>query len=180
MPTVSNIRINSTILKKLPEGLNIPLEDLTILVGNNGVGKSTLLSNLNGTYVDITASSQPILAVLDTEQGNPRVNKTGYTARDVAYEVHLSHMSHGEALLEYLKAFIELEDPNLLCIDEIESGLSIRNQKKLMRIIRKRIKAGKQFILATHSPVIMNFSKQVFSLDHGVYMNTVDYLKIQK
>jgi len=72
--------------------------------------------------------------------------------------------SHGESFLDLLNHRL---GPGLFLMDEPESALSPQRQLSLMAIMARRIKTKKtQFIIATHSPILMTFpGATIFSLD---------------
>ena len=72
---------------------------------------------------------------------------------DQLYERDLLTSSHGEAYLDFFKSRIRQNEIYLL--DEPETPLSIQNQLALLAIIDRGIKQKNQFIIATHSPILM-------------------------
>ena len=81
--------------------------------------------------------------------------------------------SHGESFLALLQN--RLTD-GLFLLDEPESALSPKRQLALMALMVQRIKKGKsQFIIATHSPILMTFpGATVISFDSPT-LEPVDY-----
>ena len=70
------------------------------------------------------------------------------------YTKDLEAMSHGEGFLQFFKS--RITGRGLYLIDEPEPALSPQNQLVLLSIIiEKAQKTGSQFIIATHSPIIM-------------------------
>ncbi|MGR3811136.1 AAA family ATPase [Jiulongibacter sp. NS-SX5] len=70
------------------------------------------------------------------------------------YGEDLDAMSHGEGFLKFFLA--RITGPGVYLIDEPESALSPQRQLSLMALIRKKVKeVNAQFIIATHSPIIM-------------------------
>lgn len=61
--------------------------------------------------------------------------------------------SHGEAYLSFFTS--RMKDNQLYLLDEPETPLSIQNQLSLLYLIDEAVKKNCQFIIATHSPVIM-------------------------
>lgn len=61
------------------------------------------------------------------------------------------------ALLEYKKA--KEEEPSFYVFDEPDTHLHVKAQVELLNIIRQFNEGGKQVIIATHSPFIMNSVK---------------------
>ena len=62
-------------------------------------------------------------------------------------------MSHGESVLSVLED--QVDGPGLYIFDEPESGLSVVRQMALVAEIHQAVKRGGQFIIATHSPIMM-------------------------
>jgi predicted ATPase len=78
----------------------------------------------------------------------------------------LHQRSHGEAFLEVFKNRVE---EGLFLLDEPEAALSPQRQLALLALMSRRVKTGAtQFIVATHSPVLLTFPGSVIvSFDHG-------------
>lgn len=71
------------------------------------------------------------------------------------FDRELNEMSHGEGYLEYFSSRLR---PNALyLLDEPETPLSFDSQLALMLMIQEAVKKGCQFIICTHSPVIMAY-----------------------
>jgi predicted ATPase len=63
--------------------------------------------------------------------------------------------SHGEAFLEVFQHRIE---DGLFLLDEPEAALSPQRQLTLLYLLRDRVERGRaQFIIATHSPILLTF-----------------------
>ncbi len=70
------------------------------------------------------------------------------------YTADLEAMSHGEGFLTFFKS--RITGRGLYLIDEPEAALSPQNQLVLLSLIlEKAKKTSSQFIIATHSPIIM-------------------------
>lgn len=99
------------------------------------------------------------------------------------YGVDLDAGSHGESFLKLFQSRIQ---PNgLYLLDEPETPLSPTRQMSLLRIIFDTVKKGCQFIIATHSPIIMAYPKaHIFNFNslpiHLVSYNEVDHVKITR
>lgn len=61
--------------------------------------------------------------------------------------------SHGQSFLQLITS--RFSTPGLYLMDEPESALSFQGQLRLLRFIHDGIAAGAQFVLATHSPLLM-------------------------
>lgn len=71
------------------------------------------------------------------------------------YGIDLDASSHGESFLKLFQSRIK---PNgLYLLDEPETPLSPIRQMALMRIISDAVKEGGQFIIITHSPILMAY-----------------------
>lgn len=85
------------------------------------------------------------------------------------------------ALLDY-KAEVESSKENegsIFLLDEPDTHLHVKAQKELMDIIQKFNKTGKQVIIATHSPFIINFCKpqQIRLLTNRDNTSSVKFIK---
>jgi len=77
----------------------------------------------------------------------------------------LNQLSHGEGFLHYFNARYNIK--GIYFLDEPESALSPASQIRFLKILRRAEKAGNaQFIIATHSPIILACPHaQIFSFD---------------
>ncbi len=100
------------------------------------------------------------------------------------YTKDLEAMSHGEGFLTFFKS--RITGRGLYLIDEPEAALSPQNQLVLLSLIlEKTKKTGSQFIIATHSPIIMACpGSSVLSFSEGgiheVDYKETDHYKITK
>lgn len=165
---------------------------VTFLVGENGVGKSTLIEaiavaagfNPEGGTVNFmfsTADSHSSLheyVTLLRGVERPRdgfflraesfYNASTYISGDVNTlagfgGVPLHEMSHGEGFMALFEH--RFGGHSLYIFDEPEAALSPMRQMELMYHMDALVKEGAQFIIATHSPVLMTFpGAQLFEL----------------
>lgn len=176
-------------------------KNITFFVGENGSGKSTLLEaiavafgfNSEGgtinyhfsTFDDVSSLSNSITLI----KGYRRP-KIGYFFRaetffNVATVGMMEYMgnnyhnrSHGESFLSYIQGF---DKTGLYIIDEPEAALSPQRQLTLLRHIYKSSQNGSQFIIATHSPIILGCpNASILSFDNGKisecqYEDTLSY-----
>ena len=160
---------------------------VTFFVGENGTGKSTLLEaiavefgyNAEGgtrnyhfsTYNDISPLSESVTLIKGF-----RRPKFGYFFRaetffNVATASMLQYMgdnyhsnSHGEGNLK----FLSYDKPGLYLMDEPEAALSPQRQLALLKHIHSMAQMGAQFIIATHSPILLGCpNAEIFSFDNG-------------
>jgi predicted ATPase len=72
--------------------------------------------------------------------------------------------SHGESFLDL--AMSRFMGEGLYVLDEPESALSVQGQLTLLRLIYESCREGSQFIIATHSPLLMAYpSARIYHLD---------------
>ena len=78
----------------------------------------------------------------------------------------LHERSHGEAFLHMMRAWMY---PGILFMDEPESALSPQKQLTLLTLIYDMVEdRDTQFVIATHSPILMTFpGATILSLDGG-------------
>lgn len=85
----------------------------------------------------------------------------------------LNRVSHGEA---FLALFRNRFTDGLFILDEPEAALSPQNILVLLNIINDLIKTNKaQFIIATHSPMLMSFPRANLYEINGDHLDKVNY-----
>jgi predicted ATPase len=139
---------------------------LNFLVGENGVGKSSILSTLSNCAGDIKPLDLQYKIVgkgklstyfFDTEKMNPRVKGRIDTELDIISRFK----SHGQCLFQYMQMLEQiLKEPDhtrLVLVDEPESGISPWNQVKIRDIFAK-VSEHQQLIVATHSTILTQAS----------------------
>ncbi len=181
---------------------------VTIFAGENGTGKSTLLEAVavaygfnpeGGTrnYSFSTYDSHSELCHAVRLSRGVRKAQTGYFLRaESFYNVaskeeeysrgpggrpqHLHERSHGESFLAVAQEYFR---PNgLYLLDEPEAALSPQRQLTLLIEIHRCVQEGAQFIIVTHSPVLLALpDAEILSFDGGrihpcVYEDTESYL----
>jgi predicted ATPase len=77
----------------------------------------------------------------------------------------LNMLSHGEGILSYFSGRYHIK--GLYLLDEPESALSPSSQVAFLKLLQKLEAAGHaQFIMATHSPILLSYpGAQIFSFD---------------
>lgn len=89
------------------------------------------------------------------------------------YTEDLESMSHGEGFLHLFQK--RMTSRGLYLMDEPEAALSPQRQLSLMYMINQKVSEGCQFIIATHSPIIMGIKNAaIFSFD-GDEISEVEY-----
>ena len=99
------------------------------------------------------------------------------------YTKDLEAMSHGEGFLKFFTS--RITGKGLYLIDEPEAALSPTRQLSLLSLIKEKVeKTGSQFIIATHSPIIMSLpDTEIFNFAEGKvskvqYQETQHYLSL--
>jgi predicted ATPase len=89
------------------------------------------------------------------------------------YQRSLYKQSHGESYLDFFKS--RLRTNSLYLLDEAEVPLSFQNQLTLMVLIKEAVADGCQFIISTHSPVLMSIPDScIYDFNHEV-LERVNY-----
>ena len=169
------------------------MKPITLFVGENGSGKSTLLEAIavahgfnpeGGTknYCFSTHDTHSELCNALTIAKGYRKEKWGYFLRaesfynvatqeeeyaDFAHpSAEYHNRSHGESFLKMVQNNIQ---PNgLYFLDEPEAALSPQRQLTLLAEIYRCASDGAQFIIATHSPILLGIpNAEIFSFDNG-------------
>ena len=166
---------------------------VSLFVGENGTGKSTLLEAIavahgfnpeGGTknYVFSTYDSHSELCDAIRIAKGYRKEKWGYFLRaesfynvatqeekyaDIAHPSMQYHeKSHGECFLDLAQD--NIKSNGLYLLDEPEAALSPQRQLTLLTQIYKCANDGAQFIIATHSPILLGIpNAQIFCFDNG-------------
>lgn len=154
---------------------------LTFFVGENGTGKSTLLEGIavaagfnaeGGTKnfrFESRASHSPLHEYLRLVKGITRPPDGFFLRAESFYNVateidgrgvtksyggtSLHEQSHGEAFLSLVNHRFSAR--GLYILDEPEAALSPARQLALLVRIHDLVGTGSQFIIATHSPILM-------------------------
>ena len=86
----------------------------------------------------------------------------------------LNTLSHGEGILSYFSTRYHIK--GIYFLDEPEASLSPSSQVKFLQVLQKVEAAGHaQFIIATHSPILLAYpGAQIFSFD-GTHIEEIAY-----
>lgn len=166
--------------------------NITFFVGENGSGKSTLLEALAvayglnpeggtanyrfSTYDDYSDLSSAIRI----RKGVSRPKWSYFLRAESFYNVASALMrnynddgrmvdlhakSHGESFLEFI---LKADQPGLYIMDEPEAALSPQRQLTLLIHLVKMAQKGAQFVIVTHSPILLAIpDADIFSFDEG-------------
>jgi predicted ATPase len=176
--------------------------DITFLVGENGAGKSTLLEGIalalgfsreGGTRnfnLSTAQSESPLHEVLKLAQGFRKPGDGYFLRAESFYNVatymdtmpeylgsyggkSLHARSHGEAFMTLLTH--KFRGKGLYLLDEPEAALSPSRQLAALRLIRDLIADTSQFIIATHSPILLAYPGAKILLCDGSGITEVAY-----
>ena len=166
---------------------------VTLFTGDNGTGKSTLLEaiavaagfNAEGgtrnyrfsTYDDVSELCRALRLV----RGFRRIKVGSFLRAESFFNVASTAMreynddgamedwhaeSHGESFLSFLTKY---RQPGLFLMDEPEAALSPQRQLVLAKHVAEKAQEGSQFIIATHSPILLAIpGARILSFDGGV------------
>lgn len=167
---------------------------VTFFVGENGSGKSTLLEAIavaygfnpeGGTrnYRFSTFDSHSELCGAMRLSKGVRRSKTGYFLRAESFynvatkeeeysrgpggvPLHLHELSHGESFLAMAQNYFGGD--GIYILDEPEVALSPQRQLTLLAEIDRCRRDGAQFIIVTHSPILLGLpDAEILSFDDG-------------
>lgn len=179
---------------------------VTLFVGENGTGKSTLLEALarasdihiwskpDGLRYQVNRYEKQLHNYLSLKWSNGRAPGAFFGSdifKDFAHLIEewaaidpgqlkyfggksLLTQSHGQSMMSYFRSRYKIKGIYLL--DEPETALSPRSQLELLKIIRENSQAGHaQFIIATHSPILLACEgAKIYSFDH-VPVRAIEY-----
>jgi predicted ATPase len=174
---------------------------VTFLTGDNGSGKSTLIEaiamslgfNAEGGTRNFDFAHRPSESRLYEHLGVSRnigAGRGGFflraesffnlaTAVDelgmrAAYGGRSLHeQSHGESFLALVNH--RFEPDGIYVLDEPEAALSVRGQLALLRGMHDLVATGAQFVVATHSPILLAFPDAAIHQLSSDGMTRVEY-----
>ena len=183
---------------------------ITLFVGENGTGKSTLIEALAragsihiwrspaGTRYQANRYEEQLHKYLRLEWSNGHVPGAFFGSeifKDFANILDqwaasdpgqleyfggksLVTQSHGQSVMSYFRARYKIRGIYLL--DEPETALSPKSQLELMELLGENSRLGHaQFIIATHSPILLACAgATIYSFDH-VPVQAVEYEETQ-
>ena len=180
---------------------------VTFLVGENGSGKSTLIEalavawgfNAEGGSKDhhyATRASHSVLHRFVRPVRSSLKARDGYFLRAESYfttatyletigatragQTHVHEQSHGESVFDLFQN--RFSGHGLYIMDEPEAALSPSRQLSFLARLHQLVKDGSQFIIATHSPVILGYpdawiyQSSAHGLDRVAYEDTEHYV----
>jgi predicted ATPase len=174
---------------------------VTFFVGENGSGKSTVLEAIavalgfspeGGTknvQFQTTRSVSPLHNALRLARGTPKpsdgyflraesffnvatyMDEVGYLAGYGNRSLH--ERSHGESFMALL--LHKLRGNGIYLLDEPEAALSPSRQMAALRAIHQLVLASSQFVIATHSPILLAYPNARIIQFDGTGLTEVGY-----
>lgn len=157
-------------------------KNVTFIIGENGTGKSTFIEALavacglnaeggTGNFMFTTRETEYELSKYIQIEHFQRKVETKFFLRaesfyNVASEIerlgvrgygkqNLHKVSHGESFIQLVQN--RFTKNGLYILDEPEAALSPSRQMTLLYLINELSKEGCQFIIATHSPILISY-----------------------
>lgn len=188
-------------------------ENVTFFVGENGTGKSTLIEaiamamglNPEGGNKNTTFATEETHTSLNkfirTIKGFNKPTDYYFLRAESFYNVatymdrlippplqgyggkSLHQQSHGEAFMSVISN--KMRGGGLYFMDEPEAALSPSRQMSALVEINRLVKMGSQFIIATHSPILLSYPQaKIYQIDdtgiHKVSYEETDHYQITK
>jgi len=169
----------STIIEALADSFNLSIaggnNNMYLMMEQNRKEQKPLLSDYlwidkgfkrpRRAFFFRAESFYDVASAIDDSDKHPEEGtgliKSNYLSKD------LLKQSHGQSFIDIIEH--QLIDDNLYLMDEPEAALSPSNQIKLLKLINKYSKRGCQFIIATHSPLLLGCKDaSIVNLDDGM------------
>jgi predicted ATPase len=160
----------------LREGLELPA-GLTVLVGENGSGKSTVVESLAEAYglnPQGGSAQAKLFQIRPSESGagheltvvrGPKPRWSYFLRADTMSQFYtyleqnpgrkperLHELSHGEGFLEILRT--RVNETGFYLMDEPDAPLSFTASLGLVALLHDLVDVGSQVVVATHSPIV--------------------------
>ncbi len=162
----------------LRDGLELPA-GLTVLVGENGSGKSTVVESLAEAYGLNPQGGSAAAQLFRVRDSEPGIGSSLIVERAAWWRSHWAYflradtthglytylednpgrrrerfheLSHGEGFLEMLRT--RVNQPGFYLMDEPDAPLSFIACLGLASLLHDLVQAGSQAVVATHSPII--------------------------
>lgn len=188
-------------VRALSRGIDLAFKtNVSFFVGENGAGKSTLLEAIaeccefspeggSRDHYRTTFTERSALAQALRLSWSPRTSEGFFMRAESFYNFatyldevsnlrayggkSLHQQSHGES---FLSLFANRFEQGLYLLDEPEAALSPQRQLAFLNIIHQLETPGHaQFIIATHSPIILSYPGAVLYSFDGDGIEPVDY-----
>lgn len=174
----------------------VPHADVTFFVGENGAGKSTILEAIavamglpsEGGHRDVFRDQQDVSSLQDCLKLVKSFRKprdTFFLRAESLFNVAtfyenvgsetrggLHQRSHGEAFMDLMLGF---RPGGLYLLDEPEAALSPSRQLAALSAIDQLVQQECQFIIATHSPILLSYPNAKILQFDGAGITEVAY-----
>ncbi len=165
---------------KKGEEYNFKVNDVNLIVGDQGVGKSTLLSLCTHTgkeyndIISIITTETSTFYYLDFEKDNPRTK----SYLEHGFQIVARFQSHGETNISIFKKIVneKFDKPIMVIVDEVDMALSIRSCYNLVKMLKKLKNNQHQVIAIVHNPIIIKAFPEVLSLEHKRWMTSREFI----
>jgi predicted ATPase len=174
---------------------------VTFFVGENGSGKSTLLEGIAAAFglnpeggtkherFTTRATHSQLFRALILTKSRDAPTDAYFLRAESFYNVasrmdardadryggrHLHAQSHGEAFLAVV--FHRLRGNGLYLFDEPEAALSPARQLALIAVMHRLVQRNSQFIIATHSPILLGYPGATIYLFAEQQLKRIAYL----
>ena len=166
----------STFIESIAVSLGLPAEGGT---ENFRYNTKNTTSNLSD-YLTVSTYNKPKLKFFlraesfynFSSEVQRLVEEDGFYSLYKSYGGNLHECSHGESFLKLVQN--KFRDHGLYILDEPEAALSPQRQLSLLCLIDDLVKQGSQFIIATHSPILISYRNGVI-LDLDNNFKEIDY-----
>ena len=166
----------STFIESIAVSLGLPAEGGT---ENFRYNTKNTTSNLSD-YLTVSTYNKPKLKFFlraesfynFSSEVQRLVEEDGFYSLYKSYGGNLHECSHGESFLKLVQN--KFRDHGLYILDEPEAALSPQRQMALLCLIDDLVKQGSQFIIATHSPILISYRNGVI-LDLDNNFKEIDY-----
>lgn len=159
------VHMNLKYTLRRPQGFYFSAEDFTSYIHRLNTDKQEAIERIKA--IDVAYQHKSLFA---KQQAKSPYGKTLYEIEKL-YDKDLLTSSHGESYLAFFKSRIK---PNqLIILDEPETPLSFDNQLALLYMIKEAIDEGAQFIIATHSPILLAYpDAKIYQIDDMHFRQT--------
>lgn len=121
--------------------------------------------------------SEPVATLAINLQSEGQVMTAERVPAALREKDEFAGLSPGESFLQFLKG--QIKPGGIHLIDEPEAALSPQRQLEFMRMIKAVVNENAQFIIATHSPILLAYpGAQLLSFDDGT-IGPVSYDELQ-
>lgn len=170
----------------------IELKQVTLLLGGNGVGKSSLINSIisrNGITAETTGDTT-LFSYINSQQNfremirNKNLSyKDHYDPYVIARKFAAEELSEGQSIVfsiqDIFKLCEQIEDNEdaLILLDEVDSGLSIDNVEYIANTLKKiaEEQPNIQFVIAFNNYEFCRVFNDVFNMYTGEWMTIDSY-----